>query len=114
MKNNERGWQVITAWLESHERQPFTFQEQAWEHYIQGRSGLVNAFIVLIACLTDDPGEEFGRTLHDIVMEKVKNFKYPVCFNFPVGHQRNNYALKCGVMHQLNAQAGGVTLHELL
>ena len=43
MKNNERGWQVITTWLESHERQPFTFQEQAWEHYIAGRSGLVNA-----------------------------------------------------------------------
>jgi ATP-dependent Lhr-like helicase len=43
MKNNERGWQVITAWLESHERQPFAFQEEAWEHYIQGRSGLVNA-----------------------------------------------------------------------
>lgn len=43
MKNNERGWQVITEWLESHERQPFVFQEQAWEHYIQGRSGLVNA-----------------------------------------------------------------------
>jgi ATP-dependent helicase Lhr and Lhr-like helicase len=43
MKNNERGWQVITAWLESHERQPFAFQEEAWQHYIQGRSGLVNA-----------------------------------------------------------------------
>ncbi|SFD10525.1 ATP-dependent helicase Lhr and Lhr-like helicase [Chitinophaga sp. CF118] len=43
MKNNERGWQVITEWLESHERQPFAFQEEAWEHYIQGRSGLVNA-----------------------------------------------------------------------
>jgi ATP-dependent Lhr-like helicase len=43
MKNNERGWQVITEWLAAHERQPFAFQEQAWEHYIQGRSGLVNA-----------------------------------------------------------------------
>lgn len=43
MKNNERGWQVITEWLAAHERQPFAFQEQAWEHYILGRSGLVNA-----------------------------------------------------------------------
>lgn len=43
MKNNERGWQVITAWLESHERQPFAFQKEAWEHYTEGRSGLVNA-----------------------------------------------------------------------
>ena len=60
----------------------------------------------------DDPGDEFGRTLYDIVMEKVKDFKYPVCFNFPVGHQRNNYALKCGVMHQLEVQANFVKLIE--
>lgn len=60
----------------------------------------------------DDPGDEFGRTVYDIVMEKVKDFKYPVCFNFPVGHQKNNYALKCGVMHQLEVQANFVKLTE--
>lgn len=60
----------------------------------------------------DDPGEEFGRTVIDIVMEKVKEFSYPVCFDFPVGHQRNNYALKCGVMHRLNVGAEGVELKE--
>lgn len=43
MKNKARGWQVITEWLAAHDRQPFVFQEEAWEHYIQGRSGLVNA-----------------------------------------------------------------------
>jgi muramoyltetrapeptide carboxypeptidase len=61
----------------------------------------------------DDPGEEFGRTVVDIVMEKVKDCNYPVCFNFPVGHQKNNYALKCGVMHKLDVQQGGVTLNEI-
>jgi ATP-dependent Lhr-like helicase len=43
MKNKARGWQVITEWLAAHDRQPFAFQEETWEHYIQGRSGLVNA-----------------------------------------------------------------------
>jgi muramoyltetrapeptide carboxypeptidase len=61
----------------------------------------------------DDPGEEFGRTVYDIVMEKVKDFKYPVCFGFPVGHQKDNYALKCGIMHQLNVSRNEVTLDEL-
>ena len=50
----------------------------------------------------DDPGEEFGRTVYEIVLEKVKEYSYPVCFEFPVGHQKNNYALKCGVTHRLN------------
>ena len=62
----------------------------------------------------DDPGEEFGRSVYDIVMEKVGGFNYPVCFNFPVGHQKNNYALKCGVMHELKVTGDGVTLKEII
>jgi muramoyltetrapeptide carboxypeptidase len=61
----------------------------------------------------DDPGEEFGRTVQDIVLEKVKDYHYPVCFDFPVGHQKNNYALKCGVKHRLAVSAEEVLLHEI-
>ncbi len=61
----------------------------------------------------DDPGEEFGRTVQDIVLEKVKGYHYPVCFDFPVGHQRNNYALKCGVKHRLTVSGEEVTLREI-
>ncbi len=46
--------------------------------------------------------EIFGKTLEQIVLEKVKEFDYPVCFDFPVGHQKNNFALKCGVKHALS------------
>ena len=60
----------------------------------------------------DDPGEEFGRTLQDIVLEKVKSYKYPVCFDFPVGHQRANYAYKLGVKHQLIVNPDKVVLKE--
>ena len=55
----------------------------------------------------DDAGEEFGKKIEDIVLEKVTEYNYPVCFDFPVGHQKNNYALKCGVLHTL-----GVHLNE--
>lgn len=61
----------------------------------------------------DDPGDEFGRTVQDIVLEKVKEYDFPVCFDFPVGHQKNNYALKCGVKHKLEVGADGVTLKEI-
>jgi muramoyltetrapeptide carboxypeptidase len=61
----------------------------------------------------DDPGEEFGRTVQDIVLEKVKGYHYPVCFDFPVGHQRNNYALKCGVKHRLTVSGEEVMLREI-
>jgi muramoyltetrapeptide carboxypeptidase len=61
----------------------------------------------------DDPGDEFGRTLQDIVLTQVKDYDYPVCFDFPVGHQKNNFALKCGVKHKLVVTANEVTLNEL-
>lgn len=61
----------------------------------------------------DDPGEEFGRTLEQVVLEKVKEYDYPVCFDFPVGHQKNNFALKCGVRHKLTVQQQQCALTEL-
>jgi muramoyltetrapeptide carboxypeptidase len=60
----------------------------------------------------DDAGDEFGRTLEEIVLNKVKEFNYPVCFNFPVGHQRANFAFKCGIRHRLSVNADAVTLQE--
>ncbi len=60
----------------------------------------------------DDEGQEFGKTLVDIVLEKVKEFDYPVCFDFPVGHQRANFALKCGIKHTLEVSEQGTLLTE--
>ena len=60
----------------------------------------------------DDEGEEFGRTLEEIVLDKIKDYHYPVCFDFPVGHQRANFALKCGVKHRLTVSADSVALTE--
>jgi muramoyltetrapeptide carboxypeptidase len=62
----------------------------------------------------DDEGEEFGRTVQDIVLEKIKAYHYPVLFDFPVGHQRANFALKCGVRHQLNVTTETSSLAELI
>ena len=60
----------------------------------------------------DDQGSEFGKTVQDIVLEKVKGYQYPVCFDFPVGHQRANYALKCGAMHRLTVTQNEVRLTD--
>src|SRR5215217_8005682 len=53
----------------------------------------------------ETPGEEFGKSLYEIVTEKVREYNYPVCFDFPVGHQVNNYALKCNGQYLLNVTA---------
>jgi len=60
----------------------------------------------------DDAGEEFGKTIYDIVLEKVKEYNYPIAFDFPVGHQKNNFALKCGVNHFFNVNESGSILQS--
>jgi muramoyltetrapeptide carboxypeptidase len=60
----------------------------------------------------DDEGDEFGKTIEEIVLEKIKEYNYPVCFDFPVGHQKNNFALKCGIEHVLNLNTTESTLKE--
>jgi muramoyltetrapeptide carboxypeptidase len=63
--------------------------------------------------LPDNPEDDFGKTLEEIVLEKVTEYGYPVCFDFPVGHQKNNFALTCGVKHQLNVTTGSCTLNKI-
>lgn len=81
------------------------------------RSGKLNKLKGLVVggfrVKKDDEGDGFGKTLEQIVLEKVKEFNYPVCFDFPVGHQKANYALKCGVKHLLSVTEQTTTLKEL-
>ena len=62
----------------------------------------------------DDASDEFGKTLEEIVLEKVTDYNYPVLFDFPVGHQKNNFALKCGIQHTLSVQINDCSLTETL
>ena len=53
----------------------------------------------------------FWKVSTEMVMEKVRDYHYPVCFDFPVGHVKENYALKCGVNHKLHVSERGTILH---
>lgn len=61
----------------------------------------------------DDIDEEFGKTVYEIVLEKVKEYHYPIAFDFPVGHQRNNFALRCGVNHTFIVSETGTVLRTV-
>jgi len=54
----------------------------------------------------------FGQNVYDIIFDKVKEYQYPVCFDFPVSHTERNYALKVGVKHELKVSKGKVELKE--
>jgi len=61
----------------------------------------------------DNPAVPFGRDIYTIVQEKISTFNYPVCFDFPVGHIKNNFALKMGMPHRLTVSPEKVELQEI-
>ena len=55
----------------------------------------------------------FGQTVEDAIKDLVKDYDYPVCFGFPVSHDKENYALKIGVTYKLKVEKGFVELKEV-
>jgi muramoyltetrapeptide carboxypeptidase len=63
------------------------------------RSGkLANLKALVIGGFTDmkDNTVPFGKTAEQIILDAVKEYNYPVCFNFPAGHIDRNLALCFG------------------
>ncbi len=54
----------------------------------------------------------FGKTVEEVIKDIVTEYDYPVCFGFPVGHDKENYALKIGVKYELNVETDFVELKE--
>jgi len=44
----------------------------------------------------NDNAVPFGKSANEIILDAVKGYKYPVCFDFPAGHSDNNLALILG------------------
>lgn len=58
----------------------------------------------------DDTERPFGQSVGEIIREKVEEYQYPVCFNFPAGHQPENHTLVLGAVHKLAVTANGAIL----
>lgn len=69
------------------------------------RAGMLDKLAGLIfGGFTDmkDTTIPFGQTIYEILQHHVKDYDYPVCYDFPVSHEKENYALKVGVKHRLS------------
>jgi muramoyltetrapeptide carboxypeptidase len=53
---------------------------------------------LVLGGLTDmkDNAIPFGKTAEEIILDAVKEYNYPVCFNFPAGHVDRNLTLYLG------------------
>jgi len=79
------------------------------------RSGKLSKLAgLIIGGFTENKDTErpFGKTAYEIIHDIVREYKYPVCFGFPVSHDRENYALKVGVGYKLRVGKTKMMLEE--
>ncbi len=84
--------------------------------YQMKRSGKLESLAgLIVGGFTDmkDTNISFGKSAEEVIKDIVKEYDYPVCFNFPVSHNKENYALKIGVEYKLNVKKSIVCLQEM-
>jgi len=57
-----------------------------------------------------DNAVPFGKTAEEIIIDAVKEYKYPVCFNFPAGHISDNRAIYFGKKAKLTVGKSKVSV----
>ncbi len=69
---------------------------------------------LIIGRFTDNKDTErpFAKTAYEIVRDIISEYDYPVCFGFPVSHEKENLALKIGIGYKLKVGKGKVLLEE--
>ena len=77
--------------------------------FLKGLAGLI------IGGFTDmeDTTVPFGKNVQQALAEHLAEYDYPVCFDFPVSHAKENYALKIGLKHQLQVTKSKTVLKEI-
>ncbi|HYG52166.1 MAG TPA: LD-carboxypeptidase [Flavobacteriales bacterium] len=75
---------------------------------------LTNLKALLVGSFTDmkDNQVPFGKNVQEIIREAVKDYSYPVYFNFPAGHQDANKAIVLGAECTLEMGQGEVVFYQ--
>lgn len=76
---------------------------------------LKNLKALVVGGMTDmkDNAIPFGKIEEEIILDAVKQYDYPVCFDFPAGHIDRNLALYFGKNIELSVQSRTATLKFL-
>ena len=57
-----------------------------------------------------DTERPFGKNIEQVIYDVVREFKFPICFGFPISHEKENVAIIVGGTYQLDVSVHGTTL----
>lgn len=79
---------------------------------VGGKLSAVKGLIVGGFTGMKDNETPFGKSVEEIILDSVKDFNFPVAFNFPAGHQSDNFAIKLGCMAKLKVDRNRVFFQQ--
>lgn len=84
-------------------------------HNLKRNNKLANLKGLIVGGMTDmhDNSIPFGYNAEQLILALTKEYDYPIVFNFPAGHVKNNLALKLGTSISLKVNEEGTTLNFL-
>ena len=57
-----------------------------------------------------DTDRPFGKNIEQVIYDVVREFKFPICFGFPISHEKENVAIIVGGTYRLEVSVHGTTL----
>jgi muramoyltetrapeptide carboxypeptidase len=88
----------------------YSIDRMLWNLKRAGKLASLSGLIVGGFTDLKDNDIPFGSSIEEIILEKVKDFNFPVCFDFPAGHLADNHALIFGKNVTLNVDHDKVRL----
>ena len=74
----------------------YSIDRLMWNLKRSGKLAELKGLIVGGFTSLKDFDEPYGQSAEEIILDHVKDYHYPVCFNFPAGHIADNHALIFG------------------
>lgn len=91
---------------------PYKVDRMMWQLKLSGI--LIRIKGLVVGQFTDcEEDPLMDGTIYERIKNMVREYNYPVVFDFPVGHVRDNYPLLHGGLIELKAETDNVTLHNI-
>ncbi len=88
---------------------PYKIDRMMWQLKLSGILSHISALIIgQFTDCTEDP--LMGSTIYESIRDIVKDYNYPLVFNFPVGHVKENYSLLHGAAVELEVSENNVKM----
>ena len=88
----------------------YSIDRMLWNLKRSGKLSGLKGLIVGGFTALKDFEEPFGQTVEEMVFDHVKDYDYPVCFDFPAGHISDNHALIFGKTVDLSIESTSVKI----